>query len=130
MAQPRGSARSARAAAPSPSRRSDAVLKEQWRSLDSLLDTMAQKTRTYVATAEEDDVADVAQIAAPSQAMLVLRQERDRLRGLLATANNDLRAARAEIHELRSRLGQADAAPAPARAALSGWWSRWLQRLR
>lgn len=119
-----------------PRSRSAAVLQEQWRSLDSLLDSMAQRTRSYAATnAEEDDVADLAAAsgAASSQEVVTLRRERDQLRRLLAASNDDLRTARAEIRTLRLRLGEARSAatavPVPPRLRLAEWWTRWLQRL-
>jgi hypothetical protein len=110
-----------------------AALTEQWRSLDTMLDKLATRTRGY-ATAAGDDEDDVPQPAVVGTAsalsqLAAMQRERDQLRRLLARSNADLRAARAELGELRARAGGGRAA-APVRNPLVAWCLRRWERGR
>jgi len=105
-----------------------AALQEQWRSLDGMLDSLAKRARGYAAAdGDEESAAPVAGVEGP--ALSALRQERDQLRRLLASAHAELRAARGEIREMRERLRVQHNAEV-SRGPLAAWWTRWLRLLR
>jgi hypothetical protein len=116
-----------------------AALTEQWRSLDTMLDKLATRTRGYAAAGDdEDDVPQPAVVGTASalSQLAAMQRERDQLRRLLARANADLRAARAELGELRARAGARGGGRAAGqgrvqvRNPLAAWWLRWWERGR
>jgi hypothetical protein len=114
----------------------DHELDDQWRSIDNVLDSLAQRSRARRGSDEEEEPAFPAPSASPELEGLRLRldevtRERDELRERLVATERRLRSARATIRRLDpSRVKAAPAAAGTAHVRLLGVIRQHLRRRR